>query len=425
MTAPAAVTQAPDEPARGRAAPRGGPRRLPPGAALLLLASITVSLLAGSSAPTPLYATYQAAWGFTPITTTLVFGVYALAVLAGLLVLGKLSDHTGRRPVLLVALLVQAAAMVVFATAGGVPALLVARVVQGVATGAALGAIGAGMIDIDRPRGTLANAVAPGIGTATGALASGLVVQYLPAPTHLIYLALLGVFLLQAVGVWAMAETAGRKPGALATLVPEIRLPRAVRRPVLVATPVLFSAWALAGFYGALGPALVRDLVDSPSVVLGGLSLFVLAASAAVTVILLRRASARAVMFTGIGTLIGGVALTVAAVHAGAPVLFFVGTAIAGTGFGAGFQGGIRLVIPLTAQHESAGVLSLLYVVSYLGMGVPAVAAGYLVVHAGGLLETAEEYGTAVVVLAGLALFGLLRHPAGRGCATAAAGGRP
>src|SRR5450631_108929 len=143
----------------------GGRRRLSGRPALYLLASLIVTLLAASAAPTPLYAIYQARWGFTPITTTIVFGVYAVAVLASLLTLGKLSDHIGRRPVLLAALAVQAASLLVFATADGVPALLVARVVQGLATGAALGAIGAGLLDVDRERGTFANAVAPGMGT--------------------------------------------------------------------------------------------------------------------------------------------------------------------------------------------------------------------------------------------------------------------
>ena len=49
--------------------------------ALYLLASLVVSLLAASAAPTPLYAIYQRMWGFTPITITIVFGVYAVAVL--------------------------------------------------------------------------------------------------------------------------------------------------------------------------------------------------------------------------------------------------------------------------------------------------------------------------------------------------------
>ncbi|MEU4654962.1 MFS transporter [Streptomyces sp. NPDC023723] len=384
-------------------------RRLPPAVALYLLASITISFLAASSAPTPLYAVYQAEWGFDPITTTVVFGVYAVAVLLGLLTMGKLSDHVGRRPVLLAALAAQAASMVVFATAEGVPGLLVARIVQGLSTGAALGAVGAGMMDIDRPRGTLTNAVVPGIGTATGALVSGLVVQFLPAPTHLVYLGLLAVFVLQAVAVVLMAETVVRVPGALASLVPEIRLPRAVRRPMLVAAPVLFAVWALAGLYGSLGPSLARQLTGSKSEVLGGLSLFVLAGVAAVSVVVLRKAAARTVMLTGILALIAGVTLTLLSVRDSSAAGFFVGTAVAGVGFGSGLQGGIRTVVPLARPHESSGVLSLVFVVSYLGMGVPAVVAGFLVVHAGGLTATAQEYGAAVIVLAALALFGLLR----------------
>src|SRR5438105_11064282 len=62
--------------------------RLPPRVALYLQASIIVAFLAASSAPTPLYAVYQAKWGFTPITITTVFGIYALAVLAALLTVG-------------------------------------------------------------------------------------------------------------------------------------------------------------------------------------------------------------------------------------------------------------------------------------------------------------------------------------------------
>ncbi len=394
--------------------------------ALYLLASLIVALLAASAAPTPLYAIYQARWGFTPITTTVVFGVYAVAVLASLLTLGKLSDHVGRRPVLLAALTVQAASLVVFATAGGVPELLIARVVQGLATGAALGAIGAGLLDVDRERGTFANSVAPGMGTGSGVLLSALAVRYLPAPTHLIYLALVGVIVLQAAGVALMRETVTRKPGAIASLRPEIRLPRSLRGPVLTAVPVLFAVWSLAGLYGALGPALVHALTGSGDVVLGGLSLFLLTLTAVLAIIVLRGADARTVMLTGILALITGVAVTMLALGISSTPLFFAGTAISGAGFGSGFQGGIRTVVPQAAAHQRAGVLSLLYIVSYLGLGVPAVAAGFVIVHGGGLTDTALYYGGAVILLAALALPGLLgaRSRGGRRPAHGP-GGRP
>jgi predicted MFS family arabinose efflux permease len=397
----------PDElPARLRS-----PLRLSPGTALIVLASIVLTLLASSSAPTPLYALYQQRWGFSSITTTLIFASYAIAVLTALLTLGKLSDHIGRRPVLIAALAVQAVIMVVFSTADGVGPLLVARIVQGLSTGAAIGAIGAGMLDIDRERGTIANAVAPGIGTATGALVSGLFVQYLPAPTHLVYLVLLGVFVMQGVAVLFMRETVTPAPGAVASLVPEIALPRQLRRAALAAMPVLFAVWALAGLYASLGPSLARRLTGSTSVVFGGLGLFVLAGVAAVTVFLLRNLAARTMMLVGIVALVAGVAVVLVSLGAGSASTFFAGTAIAGVGFGSGFQGGIRMTVPLAEPHQRSGVLSLLYVVCYLGFGVPAVIAGILVVDAGGLIQTAREYGAAVIVLAAIALIGLMSRP--------------
>ena len=143
---------------------------------LLGLASITVSLLAASSAPTPLYATYQAAWGFSALTTTVVFGVYAITFLAALLTAGRLSDHIGRRPVLLAGIAGQVLALAVFVEAHSVAALLAARTVQGMATGRAISAVGAGMLDVDQTHGAVANATAPGLGTASGALLSAFAV---------------------------------------------------------------------------------------------------------------------------------------------------------------------------------------------------------------------------------------------------------
>jgi hypothetical protein len=380
--------------------------RLSKSASFLLLASIILFFLASSSAPTPLYLVYQAAWGFSPITITVIFGIYAVAVLATLLVVGSLSDHVGRRPVLLGATLLQAVAMAVFATAGGVGALIAARIVQGIATGAAAGAVGAGMLDIDRAKGTTANAVAPMLGTATGGLASGLMAQYLPAPTHLVYIVFAAIFIAQAIGVAFMPESVAPRPGALRSLRPQLRLPPAVRAPALVAAPVLIATWALVGFYGSLGPSLVRRLMGSSSLVLGGLVLFVLAASGAATVLLARGRSARAVLQFGTIALIAGVAVTLVAIANGAPIAFFAGAVLAGAGFGCGFQGAIRTVVPLAAAHQRAGVLSVLYVIAYLSMGVPAVFAGLRVVHGGGLLTAAHEYGIAVIALAAAALLG-------------------
>lgn len=384
-------------------------RLLPDRVAFYLQASIVVSFLAASSAPTPLYQHYQAAWNFSPITTTIVFGIYAIVVLLGLLIVGSLSDHVGRRPVLMTAIALQIVSMVIFTTAGSVSELLAARIVQGIATGGAIGAVGAGMLDLDRVKGTITNAVAPPIGTGTGALISGILVQYLPAPDHLVYLVLIGVFILQGIGIYLTRETSARESGALASLRPRISVPKAARSPMLKVVPVLIASWALAGFYASVGPAVVGKIVGSHSPVIGGLSLFILAASAGVTVLLLRNVQPRTLMLLGTAALIVGVGITLIAMYALSSAIFFTGAVIAGAGFGAGFQGAIRMVVPLAAPHERSGLLSAIYVASYLALGLPAVIGGYLVVH-GGLLSAGREYGAAVMVLSAIALLAVARE---------------
>jgi predicted MFS family arabinose efflux permease len=393
---------------------RGHRPRPGPTSAFYLLASIIVSFLAASSAPTPLYATYQAKWGFSPITVTVIFGVYALVFLVMLLSVGALSDHVGRRPVVLVAVILQAVAVVIFIQAGSVTALLGARVLQGLSAGGAVGALGAGMLDLDKVKGTLANSASPPLGTALGALCAGLVVAYLPDPTRLVYIVLLAIFLVQAVGVALIADTSPRAPGALASLRPRLALPPETRRPMLIAAPALVAGWALAGFYGSLGPALMAHLTGSDSPALGGLALFILAGTAALAVPLLRSTPPRSVMLIGTIALLAGVATTLVATATSSVALFVAGTAIAGVGFGGCFQGAIRTIAPLAAADERAGVLSIIYFVSYIALGLPAIGAGALVAHGSGILSTSREYGAAIMLLAALAMLGLIIQRRGR-----------
>ncbi len=307
---------------------------------------------------------------------------------------------------LLGALVIQAGVMVIFATASGLPVLLAARVVQGLATGAALGAIGAGLVDLHPGRGPLANAAGAMTGTAAGAIGSALLVQLLPAPTQLVYFVLMGVFVVQAATVLGIPETSPRIAGALRAMRPVVALPHEVRGALAVAAPSLVAVWALAGFYGSLGPSLAGLIGHSHSTVLGGASLFVLAGSGALTVLAFHRTDPRTFALAGAGLIIIGVLTVLWSVSAHSLPGFFTGTALAGAGFGGGFQGGLRTIVPLAGPTERAGVISVAYIISYLAMGLPAILAGVLVVH-GTLTGTAQEFGGAVIALAALTAVGL------------------
>jgi MFS family permease len=383
--------------------------RLGPGQSFALLVSMAVTFLAAASAPTPLYGVYQGEWHFSPITSTEVFAVYALSVLWALLVVGKLSDHIGRRPLLVAAIAAQVIALLLFVTAGGVGALFAARFIQGFSTGAAIGAMGAGMLDLDGVRGARFNAVAPMVGTGLGSVVSGAFVQWLPAPTHLIYVVLLAVFAVQAIMVLLMPETVTPKVGALASLRPTFALPRAVRGPILAAAPALLASWSIAGLYGSLGPAVVHRVTGSGNHALGGSALFVLALSGAAVVMALEGVSPRTLMQLGIAALFVGVGVTMLAANTSATA-FFLAAVVAGAGFGAAFQGALRTVVGLAHPHERAGIISVLFVVSYVAFGVPAVIAGFLVVHTGNMLTTLYIYGATVMVLAALAWAALLMN---------------
>ena len=382
--------------------------QIKPKAAFALLASTVLTLLASSSAPTPLYATYQARWDFSDGIVTVIFGVYAVAVLGSLLVFGSLSDHVGRRPILVVTLIAQAFVMVVFATAGGLDVLLLARVLQGLATGAALGAIGAGLVDLHPGDGPVANSVAAMAGTATGALGSALLVQLLPAPTELVYLLMATLFLIQAAGIALIAETSPRVPGARAALRPVLGIPPAVRGALLVAAPSLVAVWTLAGFFASLGPSLTDLVARTHSTILGGGSLFVLAIGGSLTVLAFHRTEARRFALAGSLLMIAGTSVVLWSIAETSAAGFFIGTAIAGAGFGAGFQGGLRTIVALAEPHQRAGVISVAYVISYLALGLPAILAGELVVHST-VTRTAEEFGAGVILLAALTAAGLVR----------------
>jgi hypothetical protein len=257
------------------------------------------------------------------------------------------------------------------------------------------------MLDISPRLGGIANAAAPGAGTGLGAISSGLIVGYLPAPTHTIYVTLAAALVLQLVVLTRLPETSPRLPGALRSLRPGISVPPAVRGAVLAASPVLFAVWALAGFFGALAPSLVTMLSGSASVVNAGLGLFLLAGTASLATLLLRNTAPRTVLTVGITAFALGVAGAMASVLAGSAVAFLGSAVIAGVGFGSGFQGALRTVLAVTPAADRSGVLSTVYVVSYLGLGAPAVLAGWLVVHGVPLVHVAVGYTVFLLVLAG------------------------
>ncbi|HEV7832157.1 MAG TPA: MFS transporter [Caballeronia sp.] len=379
------------------------PPFVPEGAhyALPFYAFIAALFFAASSAPTPLYRLYQEAWGFSSAMLTLVFSVYAFSLLVALLTTGSLSDHIGRRPAIIGGVVFEVVAMLIFANARSVQVLILARVLQGFATGTATSALGAAILDASHIRGSLVNTLSPLLGMGVGALGTSLLVDYAPAPMQTVYFLLAAMFVLQAVGVWMLPETVSRSPGTLASLVPRVRVPRAARAAMLRIAPVDVAVWALGGFYLSLGPTLARAVTGDNDVMTGGWVVFALTGGGLVAVLLLRALSTHRLLMTGGVVLVAGLLVTLTGVHAGNAGIFFTGTVLAGMGFGLAFQGALRSVLPLAEAHERAGLMAAFYVLSYLAFSVPAIIAGTMAPVVG-LRLTTDAYGLTLVALAGM-----------------------
>jgi MFS family permease len=382
---------------------------------LWFLAITLLSFLAASTAPTPLYHLYQDQLHFSAVVLTLIFGVYALSLLAALLTVGSLSDHVGRKPVIFTAVLLNALAMLLFIYADSVTWLISARVLQGFATGMATAVLSATLLDTDRQQGPLINSVAPLLGMALGGLGCGLLAEFAPAPLQLTYWLLLGLFVLQGIYVWRLPESVSPQTGAWASLKPTLHVPAQARSTLWRVLPLNTATWALGGFYASLAPSLVRTATGSTSNLIGGSTVAALTLTGALMIFTLRNRSAKQALRLGASLLPIGLVLILLGVHSASLSLFFLGTLVAGCGFGSGFLGAVRSLVPLALPHERAGLMSAYYVLSYLAFCLPALLAGYLA-RTYGLLATTDGYGAVLIVLAVGALLLSLRAKAVKVC---------
>jgi len=376
-------------------------RPLSPSLAYALVASVVGLALFASVTPSPLYGIYRELWGFSPLVLTLVYGTYAFGVLASLILAGRLSDEVGRRPVLLVALGGLMVTSVVFMLADSVVWLFVARGLQGLATGLALGAASAAMLDLHPRRDPAAVGLANGVmsagGLGLGMLVSSTAVELLPAPRVLPYVVLLALFAIAFTGALAMPPVGSRGRARLTPQRPSV--PHEVRRPFLLAALAVIASWSIGGLFFSLGPQFSSSLFHSSDHLVAGVGVFVLAGSAAVAQLAFGRTAPWAGAVGGSIALSVGMLMIVGSVVSDSAALYLAGALVGGAGFGVAFLGALRALSAVIPAAHRSEVMSAFYVVAYGALSLPAVLAGILVTPLG-LRTTFEVFGGAVAVLA-------------------------
>lgn len=370
-----------------------------------------VVLAVGTNVPSPLYRVYAARFGFTSLTTTLIFATYAAVLIPTMLIAGPLSDAVGRRVVLLPAVGLAVAGAVVFAVATGTWELYLARILQGLSMGAASGGLAAALTELEPNRSATRAALVASVGNAVGLgggpLLAGVLGEWLPAPRLVPFLAEIGLLGVALVALANLPDDRARLPWRPR----RPQLPAEVRPAFAGGGLATFAGFAVVGLFLTLVPSLVTSLTGNRSLFVAGASVsLVLASSACVQLVGYGRPS-RNLVLGGLGLLtVGLVLLLVAVGRASLPVLL-AASVVGGAGQGLAFLGGLSEVNAAAPAGRRADVLATFYVVAYTGVGFPVVVVGLLAVRIG-LPDAVREFAWGGVALLAATLAALLARRA-------------
>lgn len=343
---------------------------------LLIFSGVALGV---SGLPAPLYGIYETAWHLTPLATTIIFAVYALAALAAVLVSGRISDVIGRKPVLVGALIAMLIGLGVFLVADNMALLLLARTIHGAAIGSIVVVSAAALLDL-RPhrsvRSGQLSGVAFNIGMTVAIIGSAVLAQYAPHPLRTPYAVVAVICVLVGVGVLALREThTTRAAGPINISKPAVA--KEIRSDFWFAALGAMASWSVLGVLLSLYPSLAARQTHIDNLVFGGGVVAVTAFSAAMAQLAATRIPAhRAAIAGDIGMAIT-LMLTIPVLLSHSWPLVFVAAAMLGATFGLGFGGSLRHLSHVVPADQRGETMSAFYLLAYTAMAVPTLLAGW------------------------------------------------
>ncbi|WP_234329550.1 MULTISPECIES: MFS transporter [unclassified Streptomyces] len=351
----------------------------------LAFTSAMVSLVASfvaSAAPIPLFNTYRAEDGFTNAGISLAVVANAVGTIAALLVLGRLSNHLGRRITAIASLGLLLLGCLLLLKVHDIGTLLTGRLLMGVGTGLASSSLTSYIVDSAPTRPVWLAAVAssqgPMLGLTFGAIVSGTLVQFGPWPRELIYLVCVGLLVLSATLIVISPETVKPTPGAARSLLPQIHVPSRVRHLLPVAAAVFLATWATGAFYQAFMPALVEDRLHIHSPLILGLVFAAYLAPSVLGAPLGGRFTSAAAQRIGMLIFLAGWIGIIAAIATGTLALFIATTVVAGAGQGIAISAATRGLLHDNTLADRAPIFSAIYLLCYSGAAFPSLISGEL-----------------------------------------------
>jgi MFS family permease len=343
---------------------------------LLVLSGVALGV---SGVPAPLYGIYETTWHLSPLSTTIVFAVYAIAALAAVLVSGRISDVVGRKPVLVGAIIAMIVGLGVFLVADNMALLLVARTIHGAAVGSIVVAAAAALLDL-RPlhglRSGQLSGVSFNIGMTVAIVGSSVLAQYAPHPLRTPYAVVAVVCVIVGVGVVALREPhTSRSAGPIRISRPAV--PQEIRSDFWFSALGAMASWSVLGVLLSLYPSLAAHQTHIDNLLFAGGVVGVTAFAAALAQLAATRVPAQRAAIIGDVGMAVTLVLTVPALLTHSPPLVFVAAALLGATFGLGFGGSLRHLSTVVPADKRGETMSAFYVLAYTAMAIPTILAGW------------------------------------------------
>lgn len=350
------------------------------GLSLAAVSYVFAVVMMGTTLPTPLYPLYEERFGFGSATTTILFAVYAGGVILSLVLLGRLSDALGRRPMLLAGVLLSLASAALFTIGAPEWLLYAGRVLSGLAAGI-FTATGTVCVLENAPEGrerlagSLATASNIG-GLGLGILMAGLVGQWAAAPLRTPYAVHAVLLVLAGLALLAVRERVAPAPSRASVRRP--RVPEESRGLFLASMTGAITGFAVCGVYSSVGPNFMGSALGiGPPAVIGVVVFLVFGSSAAAQIALRSRADRTLIVAGSVGLALAMGLLAAALLLASLPLLV-ASAVLGGVGQGLLFMTGMRAVTEATRPENRTEATTSYFIVGYLAISLPAIGTGEL-----------------------------------------------
>src|SRR5438477_3103480 len=347
-----------------------------------LAVATQVLVLAASNFPTPLFPIYAQRYHFGAATVTLLFSVYAAALIPAMLTLGRITDRVGRRPAPVAGMAITAVSSAAFAVARNVGWLFAGEIIYGIAAGLVMSATTVTIRELHPKQragsGALAAMVAVAAGLALGPLVSGVLATASSSPTVAPFLLDIVLALLLPLALLRIPET---RPAIAGDRIrpPVLHVPASIRRTWAATTLASASGWMFMGWILGLSPSFLHEQlgVHITQPIVAGLFAGAVVFTNGLTQVILRRHHEKPGMLRlGIALIPAGLAVFALSPHTGGLAVALVGGMIGGVGGGIVQPNTMATIQAIAPDHARAGVTSAYLSVSYLAMSIPVVLAG-------------------------------------------------